>query len=166
MSTKEEIFEYVMDTPGNTNPAVLRSKLNELPEGSSLPDVTAADNGRVLGVVDGEWAKMSGIYQEFLIGVSTEDMSTFTVNTDAQAIVNAIEAKKQLKVRLWFSPFDRELARLTVGSIMCPESIGGVVTSYSLDTCPVKYRGSVVYANIFLEKSDDTWTATASMQHL
>lgn len=34
MSTKEEIFEYVTETPENTNPAVLRSMLNELSGGS------------------------------------------------------------------------------------------------------------------------------------
>ena len=33
MSTKEEIFEYVTNSPENTNPAVLRSLLNSLDSG-------------------------------------------------------------------------------------------------------------------------------------
>lgn len=32
--TKEEIFDYVMESPENTNPAILRSMLNELSSGS------------------------------------------------------------------------------------------------------------------------------------
>lgn len=33
MSTKEEIFNYVMNTPGNTNPAVLKSLLDGMEGG-------------------------------------------------------------------------------------------------------------------------------------
>ena len=50
---KEEIFNYVMETPGNTNPNVLRSLLNNT---SDLPPVTPSDNGKVLTVADGAWA--------------------------------------------------------------------------------------------------------------
>jgi len=35
MSTKDEIFDYVMNSPEDTNPAVLRSLLNGIEEGGS-----------------------------------------------------------------------------------------------------------------------------------
>lgn len=42
MSTKDEIFDYVMHSPENTNPAVLGSMLNSLEEGGGIEyfDVT------------------------------------------------------------------------------------------------------------------------------
>ena len=39
----DEIFNYVMETPENTNPNVLRSLLNNLDSGTSLPDDPAQD---------------------------------------------------------------------------------------------------------------------------
>lgn len=38
MSNKDEIFEYVMNNPENTNPAILRGMLNNLGGGSSSSD--------------------------------------------------------------------------------------------------------------------------------
>ena len=51
----DEIIDYVMETPGNTNPNVLRGMLNN--SGGNLPAVTSDENGDVLTVVDGKWAK-------------------------------------------------------------------------------------------------------------
>lgn len=51
----DEIIDYVMETPGNTNPNVLRGMLNN--SGGNLPAITSDDNGDVLTVVDGKWAK-------------------------------------------------------------------------------------------------------------
>lgn len=39
----EDIFNYVMETPGNTNPNVLRSLLDNLDSGTSLPDNPTQD---------------------------------------------------------------------------------------------------------------------------
>lgn len=54
---KEDIINYVMETPGNSNPAVLGSMLNSYGGGGVLPTVTSEDNGDVLTVVNGEWNK-------------------------------------------------------------------------------------------------------------
>ena len=62
---KEEIFNYVMETPDNTNPNILRSLLDD-DSGSDLPPVTSSDNGKVATVVDGAWAAecRSQVYPE------------------------------------------------------------------------------------------------------
>ena len=48
-----------METPGNTNPAILNQMLDEA-SGTKLPEPTIADNGKVLGVADGAYALVSG----------------------------------------------------------------------------------------------------------
>ena len=45
----------------STNPRIMADNIRELARnggGSGLPDVTAADNGKILGVVEGVWNKM------------------------------------------------------------------------------------------------------------
>lgn len=56
---ENEILDYVMETPGNTNPAILNQMLDEV-SGTKLPEPTIADNGKVLGVADGAYALVSG----------------------------------------------------------------------------------------------------------
>lgn len=55
----EDILKYVMETPGNTNPAILGQMLDEA-SGTKLPEPTAQDNGKVLGVSDGSYALVNG----------------------------------------------------------------------------------------------------------
>ena len=50
----DDIINYIMETPGNTNPNVLRGILNN--SNSGLPSVSNVDDGKVLTVVDGAWA--------------------------------------------------------------------------------------------------------------
>ena len=75
MSEKDEVFDYVMDSPQDTNPAVLRSLLNAIPEdggGADLPAVTTSDNGYTLSVVNGAWDKKDPILRQWLVNGSSD----------------------------------------------------------------------------------------------
>ena len=56
---ENEVLDYVMNTPGNTNPAILEQML-DANSGTKLPEPTPDDNGKVLGVADGAYALVSG----------------------------------------------------------------------------------------------------------
>lgn len=59
----EDVLNYVMNTPGNTNPNVLKPMLDEL-EGDKLPPVTEDDKGKYLHLNEStgakEWATAGG----------------------------------------------------------------------------------------------------------
>ena len=90
----DEIIDYVMETPGNTNPNVLRGMLNN--SGGNLPPVTSDDNGDVLTVVDGKWAKAapSGGSGVLVVGFDENDMTKLnkTWQQIADAAVSGIVA--------------------------------------------------------------------------
>ena len=52
--SKEDVINYVMTTPNNPNRAVLEGMLDEI-SGTQLPSPTESDNGKVLGVDNGEY---------------------------------------------------------------------------------------------------------------
>lgn len=56
---ENEILDYVMETPGNTNPVILKQML-DANSGTKLPEPTPDDNGKVLGVSEGQYALVSG----------------------------------------------------------------------------------------------------------
>lgn len=75
MSERDDVFDYVMDSPENTNPSVLRSLLNAIPEGgggAALPEVTTSDNGYTLSVVNGVWDKKDPILRGWLVNGSSD----------------------------------------------------------------------------------------------
>lgn len=57
--TKEDVINYVMNTPGNTNRQVLSGMLDAI-SGTQLPSPTESDNGKVLGVDGGEYKLVDG----------------------------------------------------------------------------------------------------------
>lgn len=87
MSTKEEIFNYVMNSPENTNPAVLGSLLNGVEGGGAgLPEVTTDDNGNALRVVNGEWQKTPIILDGYVVQAGPD--SVMPVREDSSPIFN------------------------------------------------------------------------------
>ena len=52
--SKEQVMDYVMNSPANTNPNVLSGMLDGI-SGTQLPSPTESDNGKVLGVDNGEY---------------------------------------------------------------------------------------------------------------
>lgn len=74
---KNTILDYVTETPGNTNRAVLGDMLDSV-GGTGLPAVTSDDNGMVLTVVEGVWDKAAGSgVNALVVGV---DIETRTLN--------------------------------------------------------------------------------------
>ena len=57
--SKEQVMDYVMNSPANTNPNVLSGMLDEI-SGTQLPAPTESDNGKVLGVDGGEYKLVDG----------------------------------------------------------------------------------------------------------
>lgn len=75
MAERDDVFDYVMDSPEDTNPSVLRSLLNAIPEGGGgavLPEVTSEDNGYTLSVVNGAWDKKDPILRGWLVRGSSD----------------------------------------------------------------------------------------------
>ena len=56
---ENEILDYIMNSPENTNPAILGQML-DANSGTKLPEPTPEDNGKVLGVSEGQYALVSG----------------------------------------------------------------------------------------------------------
>ena len=97
---KDTILDYVTETPGNTNRAVLGSMLDSM-SGAGLPEVTADDNGDVLTVVEGEWAKASpsggGGDNVMLVTITEYEEDgdyTYTADTNANDILKALASGK------------------------------------------------------------------------
>ena len=55
--SKEQVMNYVMNSPANTNPNVLSGMLDGI-SGTQLPSPTPSDNDKVLGVKNGSYALM------------------------------------------------------------------------------------------------------------
>lgn len=86
--------------------------------GSSLPEVTAEDNGDILGVVEGKWAKTTS-KSAFVTVNATLNETTVTLDdgvtvADVKALVDAVvDAGGNVRIKL--SPSDSEL---TTGSLV------------------------------------------------
>lgn len=84
----------------NTIPAMLSEISEQLSGGSGLPDVTAEDDGKVLSVVDGEWAKATLDKNYNKIYRATISSSTVTLldNVKPREILNEFRNGKNVKV--------------------------------------------------------------------
>lgn len=95
---KEQVMDYVMTTPSNSNRAVLSGMLDGI-SGTQLPSPTESDNGKVLGVDGGEYKLVEqsggGSSSDFFrIKFSTSDMTTFTCDKTFAEMKAARDAGK------------------------------------------------------------------------
>ena len=99
--SKDDVFDYVMESPQDTNPTVLRSLLNGIQEGggTELPVVDSGDNGKVLGVVEGAWNKMDAPSPEVVTydGVYSDGKIYFSSGDTQKAVVDAYKAGKDVR---------------------------------------------------------------------
>ena len=89
--TQQDVLDYIRKTPHNSNVNVVKGMLDSL-GGSSLPEVTNEDNGKVLTVVEGEWDKAAGGGAEPLVvnfSPSTEPGKAFVLDKTWQEIDDA-----------------------------------------------------------------------------
>lgn len=95
---KQEVIDYVMNSPHNTNRGVLSTLLNSIAEGINLPEVTSEDNGKVLTVVEGNWSAamnnlVNGSASGSVRGINTqEEDNNYTIGKNAIAQGNATKA--------------------------------------------------------------------------
>lgn len=107
----------LFESPGSRNEAILQNMLGannpleppssriedllqqllEEGSGSGLPDVTAADNGKVLGVENGAWAKTPGVY--FVQGrITSETGGTWSSDYTFEELTQAFQSGKTVQV--------------------------------------------------------------------
>ena len=95
----DEVFNYVMETPGNTNPNVLRSLLNNLDSGINLPDDPTQDGTYNLqntvssGTGTLSWASGGSSGGGVVVEMYYDnDLSCFVTDKTAEQIVQAASA--------------------------------------------------------------------------
>lgn len=87
MSDKDEIFDYVMNNPENTNPAILRGMLNDLGGGSVIfASATGSDQ-----------LTLSMSYSEVNTAITSGNM-IFMLNTDSIFILSRLGYNEENQV--------------------------------------------------------------------
>lgn len=89
--SKEQVMDYVMNSPANTNPNVLSGMLDGI-SGTQLPSPTESDNGKVLGVDGGEYklVEQSGGAEVEIIKLADYSLTT---GTDGRGGTTGVYAK-------------------------------------------------------------------------
>lgn len=105
--------------------------------GSGLPDVTSADNGDVLGVVGGEWAKTTPkSYAPFetlgTAGTSVDEKDTITLNKTASELFTAVGEGQLCKITATMTVQETTVTNEVITSVSCGKlTDGSGTTTYS-----------------------------------
>lgn len=96
---KEDILNYVDQTPGNTNRAVLGSMLNQLIEaGKELPPIETGDAGKLLAVNSGHTAA-EWIAPPLVVPLEWNDLETeVSFTKTAGEVIDALLAGRMVQV--------------------------------------------------------------------
>lgn len=145
---------YLKPVTGIPATDLTESLNNDIQSGRELPQVTGSDDGKVLGVISGEWSKMNSPYQEFIIGVSLDNNDSFVVDTPAATIVDAVEAGKRCRIRFNF------IAQFLFDIAIIRHQQNGDI---DISTAPFAWEGSWKGFQVALVKENNIWTATATI---
>lgn len=105
MITKKDIMNYVLNTPTNTNPAVLSSMLDSIGSGSSIEMVTLFDDDIVLTYTAGTQygppigqtsGTISAIPGNGFMKITYEDFSLFITVTDGSFSMSKLISDSKL----------------------------------------------------------------------
>ena len=102
--SKEDVMDYVMTTPSNPNRAVLEGMLDEI-SGTQLPSPTVSDNGKVLGVDNGEYKLVEQSSRGKFVITATESEGHFTFDKTYTEIEDAFNSGTDI----YISMFGREV---------------------------------------------------------
>ena len=110
LTEMESAVKYAIDNAGSGG-------------GSSLPAVTSADNGSLLGVSDGAWAKVASTAPMVVTG--TGDMSAVTITTSLADIKAEFDAGRTVYLQV----FDTRLPL-----VVCVEEKNSIFVSFTAVT--------------------------------
>jgi len=133
--SKEQVMDYVMNSPANTNPNVLSGMLDGI-SGTQLPSPTKSDNGKVLGVSNGEYKlveKSKATEFDFV------ELFTYSLTTDQDGvgkITGSFKGSKALK--------DLVTGRLIINLFKAPSPVSnGSFTSGETPYSFAVYTGDI-----------------------
>lgn len=154
---KQEVIDYVMETPNNPNEAVLRTLLSDVEGRTNLPEVASEDNGKVLTVVGGEWdkAEPSGGNESivtFTIGYAPSGSQNYICDKTYDELMTAAASKKILLGCFYADPNYYTFTHINAsdGYIVCWEGL-----QYEYMSSPSSDSWGNMYT-YFLINSDNT----------
>ena len=145
---KKQVIDYVMNSPANTNKAVLEGMLDGM-GGADVPAPTAEDTGKVLGVNEsGSYAlvEQSGGGDLMVVGVVMPDPYTKKIDKDYEEVKAAVLANKPvlftgIHQSVWFAiSYDFRIDKLRTYSVQINITDG---TFYKINNFVIDTDGTI-----------------------